>query len=31
MSTMLGLRPQEPLSCLNQRMDRQRDDIELRI
>ena len=31
MSTMLGLRPQEPLSCLNRRMGRQRDDIELRI
>ncbi len=31
MSTMLGLRPQEPLSCLNPRMGRQRDDIELRI
>ena len=31
MSTMRGLRPQEPLSCLNRRMGRQRDDIELRI
>src|SRR6185295_10340453 len=31
MSTMLGRRPQEPLSCLNRRMGRQRDDIELRI
>src|SRR6185295_8741020 len=31
MSTMLGLRRQEPLSCLNPRMGRQRDDIELRI
>jgi hypothetical protein len=31
MSTTLGLRPQEPLSCLNRRMGRQRDDIELRI
>ncbi len=31
MSTMLGLRLQEPLSCLNPRMGRQRDDIELRI
>src|SRR5687767_8381077 len=31
MSTMLGLRPREPLSCLNPRMGRQRDDIELRI
>src|SRR5687768_16894358 len=30
-STMLGLRPQEPLSCPNPRMGRQRDDIELRI
>ena len=28
---MLGLRPQEPLSCLNRRMGRRRDDIELRI
>ena len=26
MSTMLGRRPQEPLSCLNRRMDRQRDE-----
>ena len=31
MSTMLELRLQEPLSCLNPRMGRQRDDIELRI
>ena len=31
MSTMRGLRLQEPLSCLNLRMGRQRDDIELRI
>src|SRR5688500_15854763 len=31
MSTMLGLRPQEPLSCLDRRMDRRRDVIELRI
>src|SRR5262245_29533231 len=31
MSTMLGPRPQEPLSCRNRRMGRQRDDIELRI
>jgi hypothetical protein len=31
MSTMLGLRPQEPLSCLNRKMGRQRDDTELRI
>ena len=30
MSTMLGPRPQEPLSCLNRKMGRQRDDIELR-
>src|SRR5687767_16041449 len=30
-STMLGLRPRERLSCLNRRMGRQRDDIELRI
>ena len=31
MSTMLGRRPQEPLSCLNRRMGHQRDAIELRI
>ena len=31
MSTTLGLRPQEPLSCLSPRMGRPRDDIELRI
>ena len=31
MSTMLRRRPQEPLSCLNRKMGRQRDDIELRI
>ena len=31
MSTMLVPRPQEPLSCPNRRMGRQRDDIELRI
>src|SRR5215831_13028986 len=31
MSTMRGLRPQEPQSCLNRRMGRRRDDIELRI
>ena len=30
-STMLGPRPRERLSCLNRRMGRQRDDIELRI
>src|SRR5688572_33019863 len=31
MSTMPGPRPEEPLSCLNRRMGRQRDDIELKI
>jgi hypothetical protein len=31
MSTMLRRRPQEPLSCLNRKMGRRRDDIELRI
>ncbi len=31
MSTTLGRRPQEQLSCLNRRMGRQRDDIALRI
>src|SRR4030095_9524455 len=31
MSTMRGLRPQEPQSCLNRRMGRRRGDIELRI
>ena len=29
--TLLGLRLQEPLSCLNPRMGRPRNDIELRI
>jgi hypothetical protein len=31
MSTMRGLRPQEPSSCLNRRTGRRRADIELRI
>src|SRR4030095_3131091 len=31
MSTMLRRRPQEPLSCPNRKMGRQRDDIEWRI
>ena len=31
MSTMLGPRLREPLSCLNPRLGRRRDDTELRI